>query len=61
VDGVLEQLRSIRQLHLILDVLAVCLDRLDAQVQLAGDLPGRNPTPDQLEHLDLAIAQLAYP
>ena len=45
------------QVQLPLNLLAVILDGLDAQVQFGGDFLGLLPPPNQLEHLQFAVAQ----
>ena len=45
------------QVELLLNLLAVVLDGLDAQMQLAGNLLGLLPLPDELKHLQLPITE----
>src|SRR5689334_6547364 len=54
---VLSQFRGTLKSELPLDLLAVILNGLHAQMQFLGDLPRLLPSPDQLEDLQLAVAQ----
>src|SRR6478736_3392215 len=53
----LDELRRGVQVQLLLDSLTMGLDGLHAQVQVARDLASRLAAPDQVEDLDLAVAQ----
>src|SRR5258705_3449065 len=53
----LGQFGSCLEAQLVLDVLAVGFDRLDAQVQGVGDLACAPALTDQPEHLQLAVAE----
>ena len=54
---VLGQLRGVFQVELMLDLLAIVLDRLDAQMQLLGDFTGLFPLANQLEHFQFTVAE----
>ncbi len=56
-DGQPDQLRPGSRLELLLDVLAVRPHRLDAQVQALADLLGGQSLANQLEDLELAVAE----
>ena len=53
----MSQLRRAFQIQLSLNLLAVVLDRFDAQMQLLRDVLGLLPTPDKLKDFHLPIAQ----
>src|SRR5262249_20560956 len=53
-DRVARQLDAVAHAELLEDVLAVALDRLDADHELRGDLLRRVGLGDQLQHLKLA-------
>src|SRR5213075_2108066 len=44
--------------ELVLDVLAVCFDGLDADAELAGHFTRRQPEAGQSEHLQLPVRQM---
>ena len=46
------------QIELSFDLLAVILNRLDAQMQFLGYLAGLLPAPDELKDFHLAIAEV---
>ena len=52
-----DQLQNCLQAELLSDVRPVDFDRLHAQVKLLGDLARADPGADELEHLELAVAQ----
>src|SRR5690606_12188080 len=57
VHGELNEARRAVEAQLLLDPLAVRFHRLDAQAQIPRDLARRLAASDQVQHLDLAIAQ----
>ncbi len=57
MHGVPDQVRSLLQVQLPLDVLAVGFDGLDTQLQRFGDLPRTAARTDQAQHLQLAVTQ----
>src|SRR3954465_7719623 len=52
-----EQFGTGLEAQLLLDVLAVGFDGLDAQTELVRDLPDRLAGADQAEHFQLAVGQ----
>src|SRR5690242_20578562 len=56
-DGVPQQLVTVGQLELLLEVLAVGLDGLDADEKLLGDLAGAQPATHPPQHLELAVTE----
>src|ERR671936_2741866 len=56
-DRVLYQLGPVVHPQLLHDVVAVSLDRLDAEEKRVGDLPVRLALGDETQHLALAIAE----
>ena len=56
-DGVADELHAAAEAELGLDVLAVDLHGLDAQVQLGGDVSDGQALADHLVDLDLAVGE----
>src|SRR3954451_23820303 len=57
LDRVADQLVAAGEAELALDVLAVGLDGLDTQAEALGDRAGAEALADQVEDLQLAVAQ----
>src|ERR1044071_611356 len=57
VDGELDQLRRRAQVELLLDPLAMGLDGLHREIQSLRDLSGGLAAADEVQHLQLSIAQ----
>src|ERR1044071_1627947 len=57
LHGVTDQLGRALDVELALDVLAMSLDRLDAQAELLGDLAGAHALAHPAKDLELAIAE----
>ncbi len=57
-DCILGQFRYGVKICLFHDVLAVCLNRFDADVKSLGDFPGASAFGDQLQQFTLPAAQL---
>src|ERR1035437_3081959 len=56
-NRVVHQISRVLQLELLLDVGAVHLDGLDAQMQAFGDFAGAAPLPDELEDFEFSVSE----
>src|SRR5437763_14954967 len=57
LNGEAEELVAALEVELLLDVLAVGLDGLDAEEELVGDLAGAEAFPDHAEDFQLAVGE----
>src|SRR5207253_2610390 len=56
-SGALRQFSGVLQAQLALNLLAIILNGLDAQMQFIGDFPRGLPLANELKHFQLAVAE----